>query len=155
MKIIVDTREQLPLWVGYNIIRRKLLVGDYSTVKLESSFCIERKSPQDLYGSITQGHIRFRKELVRAKVNKIKLVMYVESCKKDFINKKFPGGSQRKIPGETLGKIIDTIAARHNVEVIWCVSRASLVRKVKARLLKEEASYSRLQLRQLKLKTRL
>jgi ERCC4-type nuclease len=139
MKIIVDTREQLPLWViGNKIIKRKLLVGDYSTELLEHSFCIERKSGADLYGSILQNHVRFRKELVRAKVNKIKLVIYVECCKKDFELKKFPGGERRKCPGETLIKIITTISQRHNVEVVWCANRQALVKKVLTRLRREE-----------------
>lgn len=139
MKIIVDTREQLPLWEpGLKVIRRKLLVGDYTTEALESSFCIERKSGQDLYGSILQGHVRFRKELVRAKVNSIKLVIFVECCRQDFIDKKFPGGNRRLCSGETLGKIIDTIAARHNIEIVWCNDRSILTSKLLLRLKKEE-----------------
>jgi ERCC4-type nuclease len=144
MKIIVDTREQLPLWiVGSKIIKKKLLVGDYSTINLEHSFCVERKSGQDLYGSILQGHVRFRKELVRARVNNIKLVIYVECCKKDFELKKFPGGERRKCPGETLIKIIETISKRHNVEVVWCSNRDALVKKILMRLRREEKLLSR------------
>lgn len=139
MKIIVDTREQLPLWSGTKIIKKKLLVGDYSTILLENSFCIERKTGQDLYGSILQGHVRFRKELVRAKVNNIKLVIYVECTKKDFELKNFPGGERRKCPGEVLIKIITTISNRHGIEVVWCANRSALIKKVVARFKKEES----------------
>lgn len=139
MNIIVDSREQLPLWiVGNKVLRKKLLVGDYTTDILENSFCIERKSGQDLYGSILQGHVRFRKELVRASINNIKLVIFVECSKKDFSLKKFAGGERRKCPGETLIKIITTISKRHNVEVVWCASRSALIKKILVRLRLEE-----------------
>lgn len=122
MDIIVDTREQLPLFTR-NCIRYKLLVGDYSTVALRNSYCIERKSLQDLYGTITKGHVRFRNEIIRASVNNITLVLVIEGSRKKFINKKFPGGSARKTSGETLDKIMTTVEKRYNIEVIWCSSR--------------------------------
>jgi ERCC4-type nuclease len=141
LNILIDTREQLPLTTGeFRFARRKkLLVGDYSTSKLEHTFCIERKSGQDLYGSIIQGHVRFRKELVRAKVNNIKLVIYVECSRRNFEAKKFPGGLYRKCPGETLIKIITTISKRHGIEVVWCSSRRRLSAQILIRLQMEEA----------------
>lgn len=138
MVIIVDTREQLPLWSHRQIINRKLDVGDYSTTLLENKFHIERKSPQDLYGSIIQNHVRFRKMLVRAKVNNIKVVVYVESGKNFFLEKKFPQGDKRKLSTETLTKILHTICERHKLEVVWCTDRDALIRKVIKRLKLEE-----------------
>lgn len=140
MKIIVDTREQLPLWVN-SCIRQKLLVGDYSTELLQHSFCIERKSGSDLYGSILGDHIRFKKELIRAKINNIKLALYVECTLKEFVDKTFPGGKYCKCKGETLKKIITSISRNHNLELNWCSSRAVLIRKVKARLKIEEDNF--------------
>jgi len=140
--IIVDTREQLPLWQR-SIIRKGLLVGDYSTTKLIGKFHIERKSPQDLYGSIIQNHVRFRKMFVRAKVNNIKVVVYVESTRKNFVAKNFPQGKNRKCASETLDKILTTMCERHKIEIVWCSSRAVLMRKVKARLIAEEKSHGK------------
>lgn len=141
MNIIVDTREQLPLWEpGKKVTRRKLIVGDYTTALLEYTFAIERKSGIDLYGSILKGHIRFRKEFFRAKDNNIKLVIYVECSKKDFELKKFPSGAGRKCPGETLIKIVDTMTKRHGIEVVWCKDRAQLINKLLTRLRKEETT---------------
>lgn len=139
MKIIVDTREQLPLWKGEKVIRRKLNVGDYSTVKLEKKFCIERKSGSDLYGSIIQGHVRFMNEIIRAKFNKIKLVVYVECTKKQFVNLQFSNGHKRKMQPVKLEKIINTIIKRKTLEVVWCKNREVLKRKVYQRLKLEEA----------------
>lgn len=136
-KIIVDTREQLPLWAR-GIIRRKLNVGDYSTQRLQHKFCIERKSGADLYGSIIQGHVRFMNELIRAKTIGVELVVYVECTKKDFVNLKFRDGRNRKMDPLKLEKIINTIIKRKAIEVVWCKNRDVLKRKILQRLKQEE-----------------
>lgn len=137
MDIIVDTREQLPLFKN-NCIRYGLLVGDYSTMKLRHTFAIERKSLADLYSTITKGHVRFRKEHIRASANGIELVLYVEGSKEDFELKNWPGGSRRDCKGETLIKIIDTIEQRWPLEIVWCNSRANCKYKIQERLWAEE-----------------
>lgn len=68
----VDTREQAPwtfqgITVGGRqwIVKRQtqtLQTGDYSIVGCEDRICIERKSPEDLLGTITAGNARFRAE---------------------------------------------------------------------------------------------
>lgn len=140
MDIIVDTREQLPLFKN-NCIRYALLVGDYSTMKLRHLFSIERKSLQDLYGTITAGHIRFRKEHIRALSNGIQLVVYVEGTKKDFQLKNWPGGHRRDCKGETLVKIVNTIETNWPLEIVWCASRLQCKKKIYDRLLIEEQNY--------------
>lgn len=142
-RIIVDSKEQLPLFIGDTFQKQSLLVGDYTTEKLLNRFHIERKSPQDLYGTITKGHVRFRNELIRAEVYGIKLVMYVECSKKNFVAKKFPGGSARLTSGKTLGKIVTTIEDRYKMEVVWCNSRNTTKSKVLQRFFKEERNNRR------------
>lgn len=136
--VIVDTREQLPYWAVPVCRRKKLNVGDYTTTRLLNRFHIERKSLQDLYGTIIQHHARFRREVFRAFDSKTQLVVYVEGTKKQFINKKFPRGHERKIKSETLEKIINTIEDRYQLEIIWNSSRGSCKRAVMQRLMKEE-----------------
>jgi len=138
IEIVVDTREQKPVWKGRRYIRRTLLVGDYTTTNLFNCFAVERKTPQDLYGTITKGHVRFRNEILRASANGIKLVLFVECSQQKFVTKQFIGGHLRKMPGEVLGKIIDTIEKRYKLEVIWCNSRTSSITKIFDRLRKEE-----------------
>lgn len=140
MNIIVDTREQLPLFKN-NVIRFKLEVGDYSTTLLRHSFVIERKSGQDLYGSLVQGHVRFMNEIYRAERLGIELVIFVECSYETFVAKKFPGGSRRVMSCEKLKKIVDTTMARRKVEVVWCASRDVLKRKVKERLFIEHCDF--------------
>lgn len=77
--IIVDTREQAPYsFAGIQsdakegggnyaveVHRRGLGSGDYSVAGLEEIVAVERKSLQDLYGTIGQGRERFVRELER------------------------------------------------------------------------------------------
>ncbi len=135
LQIVVDSREQRPLWESQ---RRKLEVGDYTTVKLERRFAIERKSPGDLYQTITRGHSRFRREMERAKDNGIKLVVYVECSKFDFIDKTFEGGDRFKYPSSGLRKIIWALSHKHKLEFVWCRNREELLEAVIERLRYEE-----------------
>jgi len=72
MEIIIDTREQRPLkFTGHKTIRRKLDEGDYNSPDTEHKIVLERKSLDDFYSSIIQGHARFKAEIIRA-INKNK-----------------------------------------------------------------------------------
>jgi len=71
-EIIVDTREQKPFAFGSiypqaRTVVRTLQSGDYSIVGHERDFAVERKSIQDLYGSIGSGRDRFKAEILRLK----------------------------------------------------------------------------------------
>lgn len=113
--IIVDTREQQPLWKeGPNIIFRKLEVGDYSLLGYENRFAAERKSPMDLYGSIIQNHKRFRAELVRANEHKIKLEVFVSCTLAEWSEKAWIGGGRVKQDPRVLLKIITTILEKYD-----------------------------------------
>lgn len=138
MIIIVDSREQLPYWTGAQCARVALIAGDYTTASLFNTFHIERKSPQDLYGTITKGNWRFKNELMRAHDRGIRMAVYVESTKADFINKIFPHGDERKFPSEGLRKLIATFEARYFVEFVWCGNRDRAKRMLQRRLKKEE-----------------
>lgn len=137
MKIIVDTREQRPFFKR-GVIRKALCVGDYSTTILIDSFSIERKSLQDLYGTLIQSHPRFRRQIIRAEDRGINMVMVVEGTHDDFINKRFPRGSDRKAKKETLRKIIATIRRRYELEIIFCKNVARAKKVTLKRLMYEE-----------------
>lgn len=140
--IIVDTREQLPLW-SKGVTKKKLIVGDYTTPILQKSFIIERKSPSDLYQTITRGHVRFRKELYRAMLNEIELALYVECSASYFYDLKFVKGFTPKVKGETLKKTINTISRKYNLKVYWCKNRADMKKKITAHFKKLEGSITR------------
>ena len=123
--IIVDTREQKPLWntKDSNIISLKLDEGDYTTSELKGFAHIERKSGNDLYGSIIQGHARFREELRRAREKELYLAVFVECPKEIFIGKRFKGGFRLKTHPAVLRKIVHTIEKKYEIEFVWCKDR--------------------------------
>ena len=67
MIILIDSREQQPFTFGGQIATQKaaLQTGDYSILGLESEVSVERKSLQDLIGSLGKGRDRFDRELDR------------------------------------------------------------------------------------------
>lgn len=137
-RIIVDSREKNVMWSGPNYKKMLLNVGDYTTDKLLNIFHVERKSPEDLYSTLLKGHVRFRNEILRAERSSIKLALFVECSKKDFVSKNFKGGNLRKTEGETLEKIINTVEQRYKLEVIWCRTRPACKSAILKRLKLEE-----------------
>ena len=129
--IIVDTREQRPLWdpKRMEVKAMKLDEGDYTTEDLHGIAHIERKSGIDLYGSIIQGHKRFTAELTRAMDKNIELAIFVECPEEMFYRKLFPGGFRVKAPTQTLRKIVPTIAEKYNVKFFWCEDREDMKTK--------------------------
>jgi len=63
-QIVVDSREQRPFLFS-GAVRRKLDAGDYSVVGLEDKVAVERKTLQDLFGTVGGGRARFERELLR------------------------------------------------------------------------------------------
>lgn len=127
--IIIDTREQKPIEFK-DSITIALSEGDYTTLDLYHKAHIERKSPTDLYGSLIQGHCRFRNELQRALDRHIVLAIFVECPKEQFISKRFPGGYRLKCSPMVLRKIIDTVSFKYDVEFVWCNDRADMKRSM-------------------------
>ena len=136
-KIIVDTREQKPLFTK-NVIRKMLDVGDYTTVKLHGKFHIERKSLADLYGTLTNGNKRFKYELFRAAYSQTTLEVFVEGTHDDFINKRFPKGEDRKFNKEGLVKLIKTFSKKYHLKFVWHKNRATCSKSVEMRFLEAE-----------------
>jgi ERCC4-type nuclease len=63
LTIVVDSREQYPyLFESHKTIVQGLPIGDYGLLNF-SDIAIERKSVDDLIGSLTKGRDRFEKEL--------------------------------------------------------------------------------------------
>jgi len=64
---------------GIEIVRSKLVVGDY-TLPTNQSICIDTKQNiAELASDVTQQHARFREECIRAQKLGIKLIILVES----------------------------------------------------------------------------
>ena len=123
--IIIDTREQIPLWdsANFKIIRKKLDEGDYTTEELYNKAHIERKSPMDLYGSLIQGHKRFAAEIQRAIEKDLSFSVFVECSYKKFTTMRFKGAKRLKMFPGTLKKIVDTFMERYPIQFFWCKDR--------------------------------
>jgi len=137
MKIITDTREQKPYWKDQV---ETLSVGDYTTTKLKGVFHVERKSLQDLYGTMVAGNQRFKAELFRAAWERISIAVYVEGSMEQFINKDFPYGKERKFSSHGLEQLIKTFTKKYHLAFYWHKNRESCKKAVKMRLLAEEKS---------------
>jgi len=129
MTILIDTREQIPLWHGsedFPAVKQKLDVGDYTTTLLLGRVHAERKNPNDLYGSIIQGHERFRNELLRAQRTNVKLVVFVECTAEEFFAKTWDVRQKLKCPSKTLRKILATMTKKYKFEIVWCTGRPQM-----------------------------
>ncbi len=149
MELLIDSREQLPLWdvpllfpssAKIGIKKIKLDVGDYTTSDLLGHLHIERKSPVDLYGSIIQGHNRFRRELIRAMATGIKLYVYIECSESMFYSKRFANGWRLKVKGNQLAKIVKSLEVRYNISYVWCNDRNDMRIKILRHLDSAESS---------------
>lgn len=71
MKILCDTREQAPYtfdrYQGVTVERASLQTGDYSLAGLHDHIGLERKSLDDLTGTLTKGRERFQRECERGR----------------------------------------------------------------------------------------
>ena len=68
MRIVVDTREQLPLfenWYGINVVKKGLKFGDYSIEGFENQIAVERKTLVDFVNCCGKERSRFIKEIQR------------------------------------------------------------------------------------------
>ena len=127
MKIVTDTREQLNLdFTGFKdveVVRTKLDAGDYSVSGCESLITFERKSVQDLVGTLIGGHERFLRELDRMKSYKEKYILIEHSptilyqyCAKHGWEKKF----------NTIIQSLLAYAYHYQVRVRFCKNREDM-----------------------------
>ena len=127
-KIIIDTREQRPLcFSGLHIRgvpelrteRQKLNEGDYSIFGLKHKVFIERKSPQDLYGTLFQGRERFERELERVKAADYKYrYLVVETTPFGFAS--YMEYHRNMTQFNSAFSSLMTWAERYGLKVRWC-----------------------------------
>ena len=91
MKIQIDSREQTPLKFveeeGIEVFTHAMAVGDYCCILDDGSTCpvrFERKSIGDLFGTMTNGYERFKREMGRAKTMGIGIAIIVEDSFTDI-----------------------------------------------------------------------
>ena len=110
--------------MGIEVVRSKLLFGDYQNPQNPSIAIDTKKDIQELIGDLTKDHERFRNELLLSKKCGAKLIILIEdekvTCTNDLYTwynwrlKKSPKATK----GSTLAKMLYTI--EHNTEDYNC-----------------------------------
>lgn len=128
--IAVDTREQAPFtFANYSAFpdtetpiytrRVGLKTGDYSIMGLEKRVCIERKSKQDLFGSVTTGRERFEREFQRmSQMDRAALVC--EASQESILE----GFENSQMDGANVLRTFLSWSGRYRVPCFFCTNRA-------------------------------
>lgn len=117
--IIVDTREQKPMFATPPCQLIGIPTGDYSVVGYTSLIAVERKSLQDLLGSVGRGRDRFRDEFMRLAEIRYRAVV-IEGTQTALY--KLPKWG-RVTAGHARGTMMSW-GMEYNVQVHWAESRA-------------------------------
>ena len=110
--------------MGIEVVRSKLLFGDYQNPQNPSIAIDTKKDIQELIIDVTKDHKRFKRELQLAKKCGAKLIILIEDEKVTCINDLYTWYNWRlkKSPkatkGSTLAKMLYTI--EHNTEDYSC-----------------------------------
>ena len=125
MIIIVDTREQKPLEFTVPTERGCLPVGDYCAKFSDgstSSVVFERKQIGDLYGTLSQGYDRFRREMQLAEELGITLIIVIEASLRRVLS----GYSNSQRTGLSIVHQLFTLRIRYGIETVFTSSREEM-----------------------------
>lgn len=122
--IVVDTREQKELVFGKFAIEKKCLsAGDYSIQGYEDQITFERKSVQDLVGTLIGGHERFLREMERMRAYKVRYIL-IEHSPEVLYTYCARHGWQRKF--NTIIQSLLAYACHYQVRVRFCKDREDM-----------------------------
>jgi ERCC4-type nuclease len=129
MKILSDTREQLPLDFNHDVIVQKLDVGDYGCQFKDGhipNIFFDRKSISDLYGTMGKGYKRFKKCILRAQESDTTLMIIVEGSFTEVLK----GYKFSQIRGVSMIMKLFTIWIRYGVMTVYCKDREEMSRYI-------------------------
>ena len=129
-KIVCDSREQMPLWTGDKVERKKLDVGDYSIQGYENRIAIERKSLGDLFGTLGSGHKRFKAELTRS-LEYDYFAIVIDGSYSSCVNKDFPNSFHSKMKGFVITSILFTLHMKYKIPIFFTNGRTESKRIIK------------------------
>ena len=131
--MLTDSREQNPLsFDGMEDVGKcetiGLPFGDYTAMVdgRQIPVAFERKSLGDLYGTMTQGYLRFKKEMLKAKECGHKLILITEGTYSDVLE----GYSHSEFSGEAMVKKLSTLAIKYDLEWWPCENRKVMRRRI-------------------------
>ncbi len=102
----------------------KLLVGDYMNYDNPRLIVDRKQNLSEVCSNVCQGHERFRRELIRAQENEIRLVVLVEHGKgirslEDVIWWVNPRGG-KSMQGEVLYRVMKTQERKYGIRYVFC-----------------------------------
>lgn len=125
MRIIQDSREQAPYsftgkgYVGTVVEVAALQTGDYSLHGMTDRIALERKSLDDLTGTLTRGRKRFQRECERGRGLEY-FGLIIEASMEDVARHRY----QSRMTPQSLLQILAAWSIRYGLHVHWCGSRA-------------------------------
>lgn len=84
----------------------------------------ERKNINDLFGTLSSGIERFKKELERARENNFKIVLIIEGSLSEVI----AGTKYSEVEGKTILKTLMTLWVKYDVFPVFCNNRSEMKR---------------------------
>ena len=125
MKILTDTREQAPYtfapprYEDVIVQAATLTTGDYSLNGLQDLIALERKSIDDLTGTLTKGRERFERECERGRgLDYFGLI--IEASLEDVRSHRY----QSQMTPQSLLQSLAAFSVRYGLHVHWCGNRA-------------------------------
>ncbi len=130
--IIVDTREQIPLAFTLPTETGTLKTGDYSIKGLEDFIAIERKSPNDLVGSLKGGQRkRFERELSRGR--ELDYFALVIECDLSSLSN---GEYRSQMKPKAVIQSLMAFSVRYRLPVFFCPGRGYAAKVIESLLTK-------------------
>lgn len=133
MVLVCDSREQRCLdFKGIEGIEKveeaALAYGDYTAIVKEKPVPIvfERKGISDLFGTMTSGYERYKREMERAREAGVKLILIVEGTYSDV----WEGTKHSQFDGPSMLKKLATLYVKYDHEYILCESRRVMARRI-------------------------
>lgn len=136
IRVIVEDSRQKPdknKWIrlqleelGYKVVRSKLYVGDYQFADSGNIVVDTKQNLQEVVSNVTQQHIRFRAECLRAKEAGIQLIILIKESKVKCLADVFGWFNPRRIyskkatTGPTLAKIMYSMQEQYGVRFEFC-----------------------------------
>lgn len=131
--LLVDSREQLPLkFEGIEGVDKVetigLPFGDYTCMidGRQVPVCFDRKSLGDLYGTMTNGYERWKREMAKAKEHGHKLILITEGTYSDVLE----GYSHSEYSGQSMVKKLAMLAVKYDLEWWPCESRKVMAARI-------------------------
>lgn len=133
MILVCDTREQKMLdFSGIEGVEKieemALSFGDYTAIVhgRPVPIVVERKGLGDLFGTMTSGYERFKKEMARAKESNMKLILAIEGTYSTV----WEGIAHSQFDGQSMLKKLATLYVKYDLECWFCESRRVMARRI-------------------------